>query len=166
MNIVRQLRQQANVTQQELARRAGTSQSTIAAYEAGTKSPTLRTLENLASVLDLELEARFVPKLKRVERRSLAFHRAVADSLQENPEEIIQRARTHLGRLRTLHPHAAALINRWYAWLDLPPDLLIKQFTDTSKLAQNMRQVSPFAGVLSAEQRKSILARLRRDEAA
>ena len=166
MNIVRQLRRQANVTQQDLARRAGTSQSTIAAYEAGTKSPTLRTLENLASVLDLELEARFVPKLNRVERRSLAFHRAVADSLQENPEEIIQRARTHLGRLRTLHPHAAALINRWYAWLDLPPDLLIKQFTDTSELAQNMRQVSPFAGVLSAEQRKSILARLRRDEAA
>ena len=166
MNIVRQLRQQANVTQQELARRAGTSQSTIAAYEAGTKSPTLRTLENLASVLDLELEARFVPKLNRVERRSLAFHRAVADSLQENPEEIIQRARTHLGRLRTLHPHAAALINRWYAWLDLPPDLLIKQFTDTSELAQNMREVSPFAGILSAEQRKSILARLRLDEAA
>ena len=29
-----------------------------------------------------------------------------------------------------------------------------------------MRQVSPFAGVLSAEQRKLILTRLRRDEAA
>ena len=166
MSIVHQLRQQANVTQQELAQRAGTSQSTIAAYEAGTKSPTLRTLENLASVLDLELEARFVPKLNRVERRSLAYHRAVADALQENPEAIIQRARTHLGRLRTLHPHAAAMINRWYAWLALSPDVLIMQFTDNSELAQNMRQVSPFAGVLTAEQRKLILTRLRRDEAA
>ena len=166
MNIVRQLRRQANVTQQELAQRAGTSQSTIAAYETGVKSPTLRTLKNLASVLNLELEARFVPKLNRVERRSLAYHRAVADSLQENPEETIRRARTHLERLQTLHPHAAALTNRWRAWLDLPPDSLIKQFTDTSELAQNMRQVSPFAGVLSAEQRKMILARLRQGEVA
>ena len=128
--------------------------------------PDKRFVHHLASVLNLELEARFVPKLNRVERRSLAYHRAVADSLQENPEEIIQRARTHLERLRTLHPHAAALTNRWRAWLDLPPDILIKQFTDTSELAQNMRQVSPFAGVLSAEQRKTILARLRRHEAA
>ena len=166
MNVVRQLRRQADVTQQQLAQRAGTSQSTIAAYEAGAKSPTLRTLENLASVLNLELEARFVPKLTHVERRSLAYHGAVADLLQENPEEIIQRARNHLRRLRTLHPHAAALINRWRIWLDLPPDILIKQITDTSELAQDMRQVSPFAGVLSAGQRKKILARLRRDGAA
>ena len=166
MNIVLQLRRQANITQQELARRAGTSQATIAAYEAGTKSPTLRTLENLSSVLNLELDARFIPTPTRVERRSLAYHRAVADSLEHNPEEIVHRARNHLGRLRTLHPHAADLINRWRAWLELPPDILIKQFTDTGELAHNMRQVSPFAGVLSAEQRKMILARLRQDEAA
>lgn len=166
MNVVRQLRRQAKVTQQVLAQRAGTSQPTIAAYEAGTKSPTLRTLENLASVLNLELKVGFAPKLSRVERRSLAYHRAVADSLQETPEKIIQRARAHLGRLQTLHPHAAALINRWHTWLDLPLDILIKQLTDTCELTQDMRQVSPFAGVLSAEQRKLILARLRRDEAA
>lgn len=166
MNIVQQMRRQANITQQALAQRAGTSQSTIAAYEAGKKSPTLRTLEKLAAVLKLELDVRFVPELTRVERRSLAYHRAVADVLQEHPEEIIQRARTHLEKLRALHPHAAALLNRWHAWLALPPEILIKQFIDISELAQDMRQVSPFAGVLSAEQRKMVLDRFRRDEAA
>ena len=48
MNIVRDLRIKSGTTQQELADMAGTSQSTIAAYENGSKSPTIRTLENLA----------------------------------------------------------------------------------------------------------------------
>ena len=78
MNIIRQLRLQARVTQQVLAQRAGTSQSAIAAYEVGKKSPTLRTLEKLASAVNLDVETRFVPRLTRVERRSLAYHQAVA----------------------------------------------------------------------------------------
>jgi len=105
-----------------------------------------------------------VTKLTRVERRSLAYHRAVAEALLERPEETIQRARTHLRRLRALHPHATALLDRWRSWLDLPPDILISQFTDVSELAQNMRQVSPFAGVLSAEQRKMVLECFRQME--
>lgn len=104
------------------------------------------------------------PKLSQVERRSLAYHRALANSLQASPEKIVQRARAHLERLRTLHPHATPLLNRWHTWLDLPLDILIKRLTDTGELAQDMRQVSPFAGVLSAEQRKLIIGRLRRDE--
>ena len=44
MNPVRRLREQARVTQQALARAAGTSQPAIAAYEAERKSPTVQTL--------------------------------------------------------------------------------------------------------------------------
>lgn len=56
---IRQLRREAGLTQAELARRAGTSQATISAYEVGTKVPSLSTLERLAKaggaglVLDL-----------------------------------------------------------------------------------------------------------------
>jgi transcriptional regulator with XRE-family HTH domain len=166
MNIIRQLRLQARVTQQVLAQRAGTSQSAIAAYEVGKKSPTLRTLEKLASAVNLDVETRFVPRLTRVERRSLAYHQAVADVLRMDPEKTIQRARSHVARLQTLHPHAAALTSLWRLWLDLPPDLLIAEFTGTSELAREMRQVSPFAGVLPAQQRKLILASFRQDEVA
>ena len=166
MNIVRQLRRQARVTQQQLAKRAGTSQSTIAAYEAGTKSPTLRTLANLASALKLELDVRFVTKLSHVERRSLAYHGAIAKILQDNPNETIQLARTQLARLRALHPHTTVLINRWYEWLELPPQVLTSLFTENSELAQDMRQVSPFAGILSADERKKILLRLQQEKAA
>jgi predicted transcriptional regulator len=41
MTTIEQLWRQAAVTQQELASLAGDSQSSIAAYEAGRKSPTL-----------------------------------------------------------------------------------------------------------------------------
>ncbi len=59
MNIIRQLRRQAGATQQELATLGGTSQSTIAAYESGSKSPTMRTVENLARSQNLELRIDF-----------------------------------------------------------------------------------------------------------
>ncbi|MGI9327929.1 MAG: helix-turn-helix domain-containing protein [Pseudomonadales bacterium] len=166
MNIVRKLREQANVTQEELARKAGTSQSAIAAYETGAKSPTLRTLEKLAAALNLELAAQFVPKLSREEKRSLAYHQAVVTFLQKNPKESIRCARKNLEQLRSLHPHAFELINRWDEWLDLPLTILIKQITEISEDAHEMRQVSPFAGFLSAEQRKAIIVRLRLEQAA
>jgi transcriptional regulator with XRE-family HTH domain len=166
MNIVRKLRDQAHVTQQALAYKAGTSQSTIAAYETGTKSPTLKTLEKLAAAVNLELEARFVPNLSREEKRSLAFHEAIAAFLHSRPEESIQRARKNLEQLRSLHPHAFDLINRWSEWLNLPPRILIKQMTEISEDAHEMRQVSPFAGILPAELRKEIITRLRLEQAA
>jgi len=65
MNTVQKLRQQTGVTQQELAEMGGTSQSTIAAYETGTKSPTLRTIENLARSQNLEMVVTYIPQMAR-----------------------------------------------------------------------------------------------------
>ena len=44
---LRRAREHAGLSQQELARRAGTSQATISAYENGAKEPALRTLDRL-----------------------------------------------------------------------------------------------------------------------
>jgi transcriptional regulator with XRE-family HTH domain len=166
MNIIRQLRQQTNVTQQELAHRAGTSQSTIAAYETGSKSPTLRTIHKLAGVMGMELEARFIPRLTREDHRSLAYHRAVVDKLHLNPKETIARAHRNLKRLKDLHPHAHKLLNQWSVWLDLPQAVLAQQIIDHSEHGRDMRQVSPFAGVLSAAERTKALMSFRSERAA
>jgi len=48
--LVRQIREAAGLTQDELATRAGTSRSTISAYENGRKSPTVDTVQRLAGV--------------------------------------------------------------------------------------------------------------------
>jgi transcriptional regulator with XRE-family HTH domain len=63
--ILRAARHGAGISQEELARRAQTSQPTIAAYEAGRSTPRLDTIERLldACGYDLALDAR--PQVRR-----------------------------------------------------------------------------------------------------
>ena len=164
MNPIRMLRERTGLTQQALASAAGTSQPTIAAYESGAKSPTLRTLENLAAALDLEMLTDFVPRMTREDRRSLAFHRAIAELIEREPDRTISRARENLSRLRDIHPHAATLLDRWQSWLELAPGELIDRLLDPGLLARDMRQVSPFSGMLSPAERARILRRFRREQ--
>lgn len=49
-------RAEAGLSQAELARRAGTSQATVSAYESGTKSPAVATLERLLAATGHSLE--------------------------------------------------------------------------------------------------------------
>ena len=120
MNPVRKLRLRTGITQQELAVMARTSQSTIAAYESGSKSPTLRTLAKLADSQDLEMVTSYMPRLTREDRRSLAFHRAIAEILCRRPVAVRRRATRNLKKLTGIHPGAKLLFDRWRAWLALP----------------------------------------------
>jgi predicted nucleotidyltransferase/DNA-binding XRE family transcriptional regulator len=54
-SLLRSARQGASQTQRELALRAGTSQPAVAAYESGSKTPTIPTLERLLSVCEHDL---------------------------------------------------------------------------------------------------------------
>lgn len=77
-NPIHTLRRRAGLTQASLAEAGGTSQPTIAAYEAGDRVPNLRTADRLAKAAGLEMTIEFGPPLTREERRSLAFHEAIA----------------------------------------------------------------------------------------
>jgi transcriptional regulator with XRE-family HTH domain len=55
--LLERVRQQAGLSQEELAARAGTSRPTVSAYEHGRKSPTLRTVERLLDGAGFELTA-------------------------------------------------------------------------------------------------------------
>ena len=87
MNPIRELRAKAGISQNELAERASTSQSTIAAYESGAKSPTLKTLRRLAAVLGMEAFVSFHPPMTREDRISLALHRAIVDRIGPDPHQ-------------------------------------------------------------------------------
>lgn len=54
-------RTRAGLTQAELAKRAGTAQSAIAAYEGGLRQPTLPTLYRLLGASGFDLRARLEP---------------------------------------------------------------------------------------------------------
>jgi transcriptional regulator with XRE-family HTH domain len=62
MNVVRELRYQAGLTQELLAKAAGTHSQTISLYEVGRTSPTWRMLLRLADAVGLELIVSFAPK--------------------------------------------------------------------------------------------------------
>ena len=167
MNPVRELRRKAGLTQTELARIAGTSQPTIAAYEAGRKSPTLQTLSRIARAVGLEAMVFFVPVMTREDRRSLYLHRAVADRLIKEPKVVLEHAQRNLSLMRDRHPHAHSLFNQWRSILSRPIDEIVAAVLDPSLHGRDLRKVTPFAGVLSADERTRVYRNFtRRDVAA
>lgn len=164
MDTVRRLRSESGLTQTELAERARTSQPAIAAYETGRKSPTLATLERLASAAGRELAIGFHPPMTREERRSLALHEAIARKLRENPAAVVGQAWVVLERMRARHPGAARLLDIWAGLLDGPHEHLVDVLCDSAPLARELRHVTPFAGVLSAKERADTYRAFRESE--
>jgi transcriptional regulator with XRE-family HTH domain len=156
MNEVRSLRERAGVTQAALAKAAGTSQPTIAAYEAGQKSPTLDTVHRLARSVGYEMTMEFFPVPTREERRSLALHRAIAQRLSTDPRRTLDRARATLARMRESQLGAERLLREWEVLLSRPVEALLPVLTDPSPWARELRQVTPFAGILTAAERASV----------
>ena len=164
MNEVLLLRRRGGVTQSRLAELAGTSQPTIAAYESGSKVPNLRTLRKLARALGLEARVQFVPALTREDRRSLALHEAIAQRLIEDPVAVTERARKTLSLMIERHPGAAPLLTEWDAILRRPESEVADLLLDPRPRARDLRQVTPFAGILSTAERTEVYRRFAASE--
>jgi hypothetical protein len=91
---------------------------------------------------------------------SLELHRAVAERLLEDPA-LVERARERVaGWLRdgsVARPYAEA----WRDILVGPVEAIARFLTDPGENARQMRQTSPFAGVLDPRTRWSIWRRAR-----
>jgi transcriptional regulator with XRE-family HTH domain len=159
MDAIQDLRGRRGLTQRQLADLAGTSQPTIAAYESGSKSPNLRTLERLARSVGLEAVVDFVPPLTREDRRSLALHRAIAKRLTESPDPTLRGARKTLEKMRQQHPGARPLLSTWRSILRRPIAEILEVLVDPRPSARELRYVTPFAGVLTARERASVYRR-------
>lgn len=166
MNPVHDLRRRAGLTQTQLAAAAGTSQPTIAAYESGKKSPTLRTLTRIGRAAGLEPLVVFVPATTREDRRSLALHRAIANRLIEIPDEGLHKAQRNLSLMRNRHPHARSLLAEWSEILSKPVDEIAVALLDPSLRGRDLRKVTPFAGVLTAAERAKVYRTFARRELA
>lgn len=95
--LLRDARARAGLTQRALAERAGTSQSTIAAYEAGRKDPTATTLLRVLLACGQRVELRAVvpvrsPSQRRLDDvgRRLADVLTLADALPSRPSPTLR----------------------------------------------------------------------------
>jgi transcriptional regulator with XRE-family HTH domain len=63
--VLRDARREAALTQADVARRAGTAQSAVAAYETGARKPSLTTLERLLGACEQDVELILRPRMRR-----------------------------------------------------------------------------------------------------
>jgi hypothetical protein len=92
------------------------------------------------------------------ERRSLAYHQAIADRLDA---PLVDEARAEVERLAReghLHPHYAEC---WREVLSLPCDRIAAEITAEDQDATDLRQNSPFAGFLNEQERRQIIETVR-----
>jgi hypothetical protein len=92
-----------------------------------------------------------------IDQRSLALHEAVAKKLVEHPE-LLDIARQNLRRWLAQNPEPALL--EWQRLLEtLDFDDLLDLLRSPGERARRLRQSSPFAGVLTPQERQAILDR-------
>jgi hypothetical protein len=119
-----------------------------------------------------DVDAVLRPELTRDQLKALWLHHAVAGRLVADPEEVLAKAASNLDRLKQVHPRgmAAMWLHRWQAVLDAGAEAVLASLTSRDPGAVELRQSSPFAGVLPEAERRAVLAafsrRWRRDHAA
>ncbi len=101
--------------------------------------------------------------LDRNQERSLWLHRVVVGRLTMDPEATLAKARMNITTMRRAHRQSSAesWIDEWSRLLDGPLDTLLDILTARSVRALELRQNSPFAGVLSEEERQATLTTFR-----
>ena len=99
-----------------------------------------------------------VPRdILRQRLRSLWLHRAVAGHLAADPDGVLALARANLDRARALHPRSGPWIDAWAAFVD-DPEQVMERLTAPDDRSDELRQNTPFAGVLDDAERARILA--------
>ena len=91
--------------------------------------------------------------MTRDQRRSLALHVAIAGELAACPDEVMETARRNVTVMRAAGQGGEALLAEWERILDLPPMLVASRMLDPSEHGRDLRQVTPFSGVLSTRAR-------------
>jgi len=98
-------------------------------------------------------------KLTRDQLKSLWLHQAVAGLLVTDPETVLGKAAENLERLVVQHQGTMteSWLLRWREKLSEGPGAVLKALTSQDPESVELRQNSPFAGVLSQSQRQQVL---------
>ena len=159
-SLITRRRRELGLTQGQLAELAATSRERINTYEREQVSPQADTLERVLGAMQFELSA--VPSLTFEERRSLVITTAVAAKLRENPTAVLAKGRENIEKMRSIGPSEQRWVDVWESLLALGAGHVEALLISTDQFARDLRQSSPFAGVLTEEERRELLKGLRR----
>lgn len=97
--------------------------------------------------------------LRREELRSLWLNRAIAGKLAKDPQSVMQIARENLARFTEIHRGGTVehWLQAWRKTIDRGPEAVMESLTSKDPESIELRQNSPFPGVLSEDERQAVL---------
>jgi excisionase family DNA binding protein len=98
-------------------------------------------------------------EMTRDQLRSLWVHRGVAARIASDPSGALGLARENARKRLASGPASGSAfwLRRWLRLIDQGPEPVMEALTSSSNAARELRQNSPFAGVLSEPERLAIL---------
>lgn len=96
--------------------------------------------------------------------KSLRLHQALIGDLLVEPDAVVDKARENMARWlpqQRSDGMTAHYLREWEQILDAGLDRIIEALTSTDEKSCDLRENSPFAGVLSQERRAKVLQTLR-----
>jgi hypothetical protein len=98
------------------------------------------------------MDARRLSGHARIEARSLAMHRVIAEEVRKNPR-LLEAAGENIRRWRRQGVDVTAFAE-WEAILERGVAETVRMLTDPSENAARLRQSTPFTGVLTPKERR------------
>lgn len=87
-DVLRSLRMQHGLNQEELGKKIGLAKSTISMYENGTREPNLETLEAIADIFNVDMNTLTDTKAKLPQKIELSKHEEVVVTAYRNKPEM------------------------------------------------------------------------------
>ena len=102
---------------------------------------------------------------QRIDQRSLALHRAIAEKLRANPA-LLEIARENLDKWTLMESRSQPYWDAWREILSRPLREILDLLGQENERMAALRQATPFAGVLQPAERWAIYARFEPDRTA
>lgn len=148
----------------EAARLLGCSRQHVVDLCEEGKLPVVRKGGSHRYVPRSDVLALLGPSLTREQERSRWLHGAIAGHLAIEPDLVLMRARENLDRFSRVHAGTMAehWLDLWRLTLNSGLDHVLTVLTSNAPEATELRQNSPFTGILSEEERKRVLDSFRK----
>ena len=162
---LRRAREADGISIRELASRAEVAPSTVWRIETGRLDPTVGMLEQLMAAIRPEPARPATPEAAV----SLVLGRLAAAELLRDPDRVLSKARNRV-RSMLSNPDLPRGSRRWLAaWqllLESPLEEVVAALIDPTERGYELRQNTPFTGLVSNEDRLAAVDRVRREHLA